>query len=73
MKNSSTTLTKMNVKAMDEIVRSSLLSESFPANDETNTTARGVASKNSPVKRAYFLKALNCILDVFYSFQLLKI
>ena len=44
MKNSSTTLTKMNVKAMDEIVRSSLLSESFPANDETNTTARGVAS-----------------------------
>ena len=57
MKNSSTTLTKMNVKAIDEIMRSSLLSESFPANDETNTTARGVASKNSPVKRASYPKA----------------
>ena len=57
MKNRMTTLIKINVKAMDEIVRSSLLSDSFPANDETNTTARGVASKNSPVKRASYPKA----------------
>ena len=57
MKNRIITLIKININAMDEIVRSSLLSESFPANDETNTTARGVASKNNPVKRASYPKA----------------
>ena len=56
MKNRIITLIKINVNAMDEIVRSSILSESFPANDETNTTARGVASKNNPVKRVSYPK-----------------
>ena len=39
MKNRITTSTRINVKAIDEIVRSSLLSDSFQANDETSTTA----------------------------------
>lgn len=66
MKNSITTLIKINVKAIDEIVRSSLLSDSFPANDETKTTARGVASKNSPVKRASYPKSFcKCKFNIY--------
>ena len=57
MKNRMTTSARINVSATDEIMRSSLLSDSFPANDETNTTASGVARKNSPVKRASYHKS----------------
>ena len=46
----------MKINAMEDMMRSSTLSDNFPANEETNTTARGVASKNNPVKRASYPK-----------------
>ena len=56
MKNRMTPFIRINVNATDEIMRSSILSDRFPANDETNTTASGVASRNIPVKRASYPK-----------------
>ena len=49
MKNNKQTSIKININATEDNIRSSILSDNFPANMETNTTAIGVVSKNNPV------------------------
>ena len=56
MKNNKITFIKIKVNAIEEIVRSSLSSDNLPANADMNNTARGVASKNNPVKRVSYPK-----------------